>query len=201
MEWERGQALGPGQVPTWPLLSQERRGGLAGPWLGWGAEWAALPLLGKGPVREEPRAGRAGGHRGPQGRPAEAHGEEQGAAGWSWPLPRGACPEEAVPSQEHQGVRGSQTPPAGRPRGRRGDAQVPGPACRGHGARGRQVTDAIATQGPLASVTQSLRRGWAVAGTGPHPGAEPAAPSAHLPLHPLGGPRGGRVPGCILERS
>lgn len=61
-------------------------------------------------MQEEQQSGRPGICCGPQGGPAEAEGQEQGAAHWPQPLPakgghpRGSYPEETVTSQECQGI-------------------------------------------------------------------------------------------------
>lgn len=104
-------------------------------------------------MQEKQRSGRAGVRRGPQGGPAEAEGQEQGAACWPQPLqaeggrPRGTHPEEAVESQEHQGAWGRPARAAGRQCRRQGDAQVPGPVGSGCGTRGRQVVRLSAAPG------------------------------------------------------
>lgn len=145
----------------------------AGPWLGVGALTRAAPscpFTGQGSVQEEQWTGRAGIRHGPPGGPAEAKGQEQGAACWPRPLqaqggrPRGAHPEEAVPSQEHQGAWGS---PARGQRRRQGDPQVPGPGSGGHGTEGRQVVGVTATAWTSAVVPRGLgRRQWAEPGQG-----------------------------------
>lgn len=115
-----------------------------------------FPFTGKGPVQEKQRSGRAGVCHGPQGGPAEAESEEQGAACRPQPLqaeggrPRGTHPEEAVQSQEHQGAGGRPAHAAGWRWRQQGDAQVPSPVGGGPGTRGRQVGPraAAGTAGP-----------------------------------------------------
>lgn len=197
VSWAR-RPLGPvgGQDPRRgccePTLAEGRLRA-AGPWLGVGALMTAAPacsFTGQGSVQEEQWAGRAGVRCGPQGGPAEAEGQEQGAACWPQPLQAegarsgGTHPEEAVPSQGHQGAWGSPARTAGGRRRQQGDAQVPGPGSGGRSAGGRQVGGVSAP----ARTSAAVPRGLGERADGLRRPSEPGQGSwrAPDPLQPLG---------------